>query len=223
MGLTNHQLPACSCLLTLNSLKRIRPGQLLVGTSRASVQSLAASLWVAGSGAEGRVGSKTDLGLSKASVLWLCWVAVLWVGLIMHAGEAVGDVPLEDLPHWNHSKLVGRSYLIRYKTPGAFQEHLMTFQAGGHLEFKHPADTTPHNDRWEQNGISVTLYINDQYVRYQGRIGANGTSIRGQATNIRGKQWDFVCQAVPSPIAQKRPQGHWSRMQVQKRRQENAQ
>ena len=65
----------------------------------------------------------------------------------------------------------------------------ITFLPGGELLDGHPNNTTFYNDRWEQVGATITLYINDGYATYTGEI--SGGTMSGTATNVTGSTWPW--------------------------------
>ena len=60
----------------------------------------------------------------------------------------------------------------------------------GSADVGDPADTTESNDAWTQDGCTVTVFMNDRFVAYEGQL--VGGRIAGEATNIRDEKWDFV-------------------------------
>jgi len=78
----------------------------------------------------------------------------------------------------------------RYYGNGQYDGYIIQFMPGGGIEMNHPADVTPHNDGWIQNGKKLEMWYNNHYVDYKGKI-KNAFLIKGKAKNKFGKTWDF--------------------------------
>ena len=68
----------------------------------------------------------------------------------------------------------------------------LEFRAGGVLYTHNPADTTPNNDFWSQNGNIVIWTFNNSYVTYTGTLNDTATFMAGSALNIVGTTWSWT-------------------------------
>ena len=66
------------------------------------------------------------------------------------------------------------------------------FLAGGIMRTHNPADTTPNNDFWWQNGYTVYWTFNNAYVTYTGNLNTDANYMSGSALNVVGLFWTWT-------------------------------
>ena len=78
----------------------------------------------------------------------------------------------------------------RYYGNGQYDGYIIQFMPKGGIVMNHPADVTPDNDGWVQQGKKLQMWYNDHYVDYRGKI-KSPSLIKGRAKNKFGKTWSF--------------------------------
>jgi hypothetical protein len=109
-----------------------------------------------------------------------------WSAVLKGTGGTTGTADTN-----SDSDVTGTTWTMTYYDKAVGQEYTfdITFLPGGKLSNTHPNESTPDNDRWEQQGATVILYFNDAYATYTGVI--DGNTITGTATNVTGSTWDW--------------------------------
>jgi hypothetical protein len=64
------------------------------------------------------------------------------------------------------------------------------FRKGGILHYRDPQGWW-EDGTWWQSGSLISFSVSDGFATYSGRIGADGATIAGDATNRKGKSWHF--------------------------------
>jgi len=93
-----------------------------------------------------------------------------------------------------NDSIIGTEWTIKYSNTDGYLSYLLIFKPDGRLENRHPNESTPDNDFWEQDGNSITMKINDSFVIYKGTI--NGSTMKGSATNTRNHTWEWEAVKV---------------------------
>ena len=94
--------------------------------------------------------------------------------------------------HWGSVVRIGREFRVQYLTStGQKRNFTFVMRAGGRLEWNHPNDRTPENDRWIAIPGGLEFSVNNTYVVYTAQL--TGGMLHGVAKNVKGLEWTFTC------------------------------
>ena len=89
--------------------------------------------------------------------------------------------------------LSGTQWMLKETIGGEPSQTNIEFSAGGRFTYDDPTDKTPNNDFWRQYKDTVFIKLNDNYVKYSGRV-VSDRLIKGMAINKEGSRWGFTMQ-----------------------------
>lgn len=94
--------------------------------------------------------------------------------------------------YYEDGALIQTKWDLHYVHPefGERNFEIVFLEEGRLLNF-HPNESTPDNDQWQKSGNTITLYFNDRYATYTGKL-IDQKTIKGKARSITGAEWEWT-------------------------------